>query len=80
MAKTLHDLISSGALAPGTRLCHSFHGRKMQAVVVKGGIEFRGNVYTTPSAAAKTVTDKPVQGWEFWRLPDGRSLNALRLG
>jgi hypothetical protein len=83
MSDTLRLLISSGALAPGTKLHHAFHSHalgKVEAVVVKGGIEFRGKLYTTPSAAARTVTGKAVQGWAFWKLPNGQALGALRSG
>jgi hypothetical protein len=37
-----------------------------------------GRNFATPSAAAKEVTGKPVDGWLFWKLPDGRSLDSLR--
>jgi hypothetical protein len=45
---------------------------------VRDGIRFEGRVYSTPSAAAKSVTGKPVDGWKFWRTPDGKQLSELR--
>jgi RAMA domain-containing protein len=81
MVKTLRDLIDSGALSPGTKLHHPFRNHVLaEAVVVKGGIEVQGRVYGSPSAAAKSLTGKAVQGWLFWKLPDGRPLNSLRSG
>jgi len=32
----------------------------------------------TPSGAAKAHTGKPVDGWLYWRLPDGKPLSSLR--
>ncbi|REH30730.1 uncharacterized protein DUF4357 [Kutzneria buriramensis] len=37
-----------------------------------------GTEYSTPSDAAKAVTDTQVNGWTCWRISDGRVLAALR--
>lgn len=81
--KDLLQLIESRQLPVGTKLHHQGRGyrdRTVSAEIVRGGIEYGGRVYTTPSAAAKSITGKPVDGWAFWRLPDGQRLDALRPG
>jgi hypothetical protein len=81
MTDTLQGLIRDGKLAPGTRLHHGgrrFKQREVEGKVEAGGIRFQSEVYRTPSAAARAITGKPVDGWAFWKLPDGRALDALR--
>ena len=81
MADDLRDLIRSGKLPIGTTLEHKgriYTDRTVTATVVESGIRLHGQVFKTPSGAAKAVTRKPVDGWSFWRLPDGRPLEALR--
>jgi len=75
----LRDLILHGRLKIGTALTHP--GRAYpdaHAIVVEGGIKVRNSVYTTPSAAARAITGRPVDGWGFWRLPNGERLDSLR--
>lgn len=82
MADDFHNLIRSGKLPVGTTLEHKariYSDRNVSGTVVDGGLRVRGRVYTTPSGAAKAVTRKPVDGWSFWRLPDGRQLVSLRI-
>jgi RAMA domain-containing protein/DUF2924 family protein len=76
-------LIGSGRLAIGATLFHQarrYHDRNVTATVVKEGLRVRGKVYGTPSAAARAITGKPVDGWAFWRLPNGERLDSLRPG
>lgn len=79
---TLKDLIAAGRLRVGTQLHHPARRhpeRAAEAEVVRDGLRVRGQTYPTPSGAAKAVNGgKPVQGWLFWKLPDGRHLDALR--
>jgi site-specific DNA-methyltransferase (adenine-specific) len=75
------DLVSSGQLVVGTKLHHPARihtDRSVTASVVTDGMRMGGRNFATPSAAAKEVTGKPVDGWLFWKLPDGRSLDSLR--
>jgi RAMA domain-containing protein len=78
----LLDLIRAGKLSTGINLHHVGRRRRdfrdVQAEVVSQGLKVRGRVYSTPSAAAVSVTGKPVDGWLFWKLPDGRNLGSLR--
>jgi hypothetical protein len=81
VADDLRNLIRSGKLSIGTTLAHKGRQRSdrdVSATVVEGGLRLRGQVYATPSGAAKAVTRTPVNGWAFWRLPDGRHLYSLR--
>ena len=81
-ATELQEMIRSGRLPAGTKVHHrgrESSGRSgLEATVVEDGIKFEGRVYRTPSAAAKSVTGAPVDGWNFWRMPDGRQLADLR--
>jgi hypothetical protein len=83
MAENLLQLITSGKLRGGTTLHH--HGRQhalraVTATVVANGISFGGRTYSSPSAAAKAITGRPVDGWIFWKLPTGEQLGSLRSG
>jgi RAMA domain-containing protein/DUF2924 family protein len=83
MAETLRDLIDSGDLEVGTTLHHSprrYADRRVTATVEREGIRLKGHLYETPSAAARSITGTPVDGWGWWRLPDGRRVDALRSG
>jgi hypothetical protein len=77
----LLSLIRSGKLAIGTELHHVSRrnpDRGVAATVVADGIRLRDQVYASPSGAAKSVTGTAVDGWRFWRLPDGQLLDGLR--
>jgi hypothetical protein len=76
-------LIASGRLAIGTTLFHQARrhsDRNVTATVTKEGLRVGATVYGTPSAAARSLTGKPVDGWAFWRLPSGERLDTLRSG
>ena len=81
MAEDLISLIRSGKLRVGTILLH--RGRSggytdATATVVEGGLRMGGRIFSTPSGAARAITGKPVDGWIFWRMPDGDPLDSLR--
>ena len=42
----------------------------MEVVGIKGRIAYRvsGTDYSSPSAAAKSITGAEVNGWRFWRM------------
>lgn len=56
----------------GTVRTRTFSGRTYKLTVVKtdSGIGFQvgRDVFATPTAAAKSITKKEVNGWAFWRL------------
>lgn len=78
----LNSLIKAGKLTAGTTLHHKGRGydntRNVTATVTESGILFRGRTYLSPSAAARVVTNRPVDGWIFWKLPSGAALGTLR--
>lgn len=83
MAQTLLDLIRRGSLAQGTELTHLgvVDGRRSVtavAEVVGDGLRVKTRTFSSPSAAAKAITGRPVDGWLFWRLPGGAYLASLR--
>jgi hypothetical protein len=77
-------LIASGTLPIGTTLFHQARrrhpDRNVTAIVTKEGLRVGDKVYSTPSAAARSITGNPVDGWTFWRLPTGDRLDSLRPG
>lgn len=81
MAEDLISLIQAGKLQVGTTVFHSFRKggqRDVTATVVPQGLRLHGQVYATPSEAAKALVGRSVNGWEWWHLPDGQLLNTLR--
>ena len=83
MTENLLGLITSGKLPSGTALHHKDRRRgapTVTATVAENGIRFGGRIYTTPSAAARAITHRPVDGWIFWKLPSGEPLSTLRTG
>ena len=75
------SLIRSGKLRLGVTVLHrgrSGRGTDATATVVEQGLRMRGRIFSTPSGAARAITGKPVDGWIFWRLPDGGPLDSLR--
>jgi len=78
--KAFADLIAGGKLQVGTTLRHAGrqHLADQTATVVSNGIKVGHMEFSTPSAAARSITGKPVDGWMFWKLPDGRPLASLR--
>lgn len=78
-------MITDGRLRPGTVLLHRPKPRNadrhVEAIVVPAGIRLRGHVFTSPSAAAKSVGGTKTNGWNFWRVRDtGVRLAELRKG
>lgn len=47
---------------------HKTH--KLKVVKAQGGVayELNGTVYTSPSAAAKSLTKGEINGWRFWKI------------
>ncbi len=81
-ADQLRRLITTGRLPVGTVLFHrslKFPNKAIRALVVDVGITTQGRVYDTPSGAARSITDKPVNGWTYWRVSgDHELLDDLR--
>lgn len=74
----LIDLISRGVLVPPLTLFKLYKKQRLEATLQKDGIiEFNGNRYNSPSAAAlaalNAVSSKPMKaaaGWDFWSYTD----------
>lgn len=76
----LADLIARGALAPGALLRKTYRGTDYEVVVRSGGrLEADGQVYDSPSQAARLMTgQKAVNGWAFWTTDSGTPVGDLR--
>lgn len=77
---TLRDLVASGQLAVGTVLVSragDFAGRAA-TVTADGLLEMDGTTYDSPSGAGREVVGRAINGWSFWRLPDGGKLMDVR--
>lgn len=81
--RSLRDLIEDGTLRQnedlviGRRSAPDTHGKLRK----DGSIEVSGQVFATPSAAARSVLDlASVDGWVRWRVPrlDRKNLAELR--
>jgi CBS domain-containing protein len=79
---TLRDLLEAGLISAGEQLRFSRprSGEDHLATVsATGRIVFPdGTEHSTPSDAAKAVTDTQVNGWTCWRTSAGRILASLR--
>lgn len=76
----LKDLLVAGLLVPGTRLAPRPGAyADIEAVLREdGSLEVDGKKFDTPSGAAKQVRGGATNGWYFWRLADGRTLQDIR--
>jgi len=78
------DWVTKGVRLPaGTELRAHYKGQVYLARVAGGALLYNGERFNSPSAAAMSITNNPVNGWGFWecRLPgQGRwkSLKELR--
>ncbi|MBQ5557296.1 MAG: type I restriction enzyme HsdR N-terminal domain-containing protein [Aeriscardovia sp.] len=78
----MQDLVNAGLLHDGDELiCATASGQYQDVVATvrgDGKIEIEGQPYPSLSKAAEIVTGHSRDGWTFWRLPDGRTLDDLR--
>ena len=77
---TLSDLIGAGLLDPGSTLYPRKSSDSRTATVLSDGrIDLDGEIYETPSGAARGATGNSQNGWWFWLLDVGskRSLSNL---
>jgi len=66
------DWVTKGVRFPaGTEFRATYKGQTWLARVEGGALVRDGKRYDSPSAAAVSITDNPVNGWTFWecRLP-----------
>lgn len=78
---TLRDLVREGLLAPNAVLEPVWPSlRSVRATVSEDGALVVGDVaYFSPSAAGNAIRDgKATNGWSFWKLEGGLTLDDLR--
>jgi hypothetical protein len=80
---TISDLISKGLLKAGDKLV--WHRRTLQelhtAIVQANGtlVTEDGAIHKTPSGAAKHFSNKPIDGWNTWKIGESKtSIGSLR--
>lgn len=80
---TISDLISNGLLKVGDTLVWKRRslGETHTAIVQANGtlVTEDGAVHKTPSGAAKHFSNKPVDGWNTWKIGQSKkSIGSLR--
>jgi Protein of unknown function DUF262/Protein of unknown function (DUF1524)/Restriction Enzyme Adenine Methylase Associated len=77
----LRHLVQAGAVALGTQLRApgGKHADVTGTVLVGGRIGIDGREFDSPSGAAKHVLGRNQNGWTYWRVPDGRRLEDVRM-
>ena len=77
----LTDLIGAGLLEPGTTVYarRKAHSDRTATILPDGRIDVDGEVFDTPSGAARSIAGKSVNGWWFFVLSptSRRSLSDL---
>lgn len=77
-----HDdwVIKSVRLPSGTELRATYKGQTYLARVSSGALVLNGKRFDSPSAAAMSITQHPVNGWTFWqcRMPGHGRWTALK--
>lgn len=70
---TIADIVSAGALTAGTALIGRYGDAK--ATLTATGVKVNGKTFDNPSAAAATVVDHAVNGWDHWCvIVDGKKV------
>ena len=55
-------------LKPGTRLVRIWKGKKHCVIVMRDGFDYEGDIYTSLSQIANTITGSRWNGWLFFGL------------
>lgn len=75
---TVADMVSGGIVANGTKIAGPTPGTK-SGVIVPTGIRVAGKIYANPtSAAAAAGVTGQINGWAWWRMPNGDTLASVR--
>ena len=75
------DWVTKGVRFPaGTELRATYKGQNYLARVVDGALVLNSKRFDSPSAAAMSITNHPINGWTFWqcRLPGQGRWTLLR--
>lgn len=78
--ESLGDLIERGAITPGTLLTGKHRGHSYTVIVAPSGhVECEGVAFDSLSQAARELTNQgSVNGWLFWKTPDGSPVGEHR--
>lgn len=78
--ESLQDLVAAGDLAVGSVLSGRHRGETFTVRIAGDGRpQSGGQTFDSLSQAARELTGQSaVNGWKFWKLPDGRSVGELR--
>ena len=57
-------------LRPGTRIVRSWRDNKYEVTVCENGFEYAGQIFTSLSAVARTITGVNRNGYEFFGIKD----------
>jgi hypothetical protein len=81
--ESVRALMEAGLVRHRTRLVPTSNGIDSVAIVLSDGrLRVGGDAFDTPSGAARQVTGRATNGWEFWGVPSGeggiKSLASLR--
>ena len=75
------DWVTKGVRFPvGTEFRATYKGQTNLARVQGGALVLNGKRFDSPSAAAISITENPVNGWQFWqcRLPGQASWQMIK--
>lgn len=77
----LRHLVQAGTIPVGTTLTAPAgkHGHVTATVLPGGRISLDGKEFDSPSGSARHVRGRNQNGWTFWRVPDGRRLEDVRV-
>ncbi len=80
---SLSDLVRAKLVDVSVPLQATYQGNSHTATLQQepsGGVAIlvNGARYEAPSSAANAVTNKSVNGWTFWKVGDGRTLDEVR--
>lgn len=75
------EWVTKGVRFPaGTEFRATYKGKTYLARAENGALVLNGRRFDSPSAAAMSITGKPVNGWTFWegRLPGRTSWQIIK--
>ena len=72
--------VVKGVVFPhGIEFLAEYKGQNFQAIVDNGALVMNGKRFSSPSAAAVSITGNPVNGWIFWKckMPGRQSWDLI---
>lgn len=72
------ELVAADLLEAGDQLLGRGQSDQVATVTAAGQLVVDGQTHDSPSGAGKAVLGRNVNGWQYWRLPDGRRLAELK--